>query len=61
MATFLKASLPSILPAHPAMHELTHHWHTIYHSAAGMALHGLLTLPLMLAASGVLAWHGFST
>ncbi|MEO6117632.1 MAG: NADH-quinone oxidoreductase subunit L [Methylotenera sp.] len=43
--------------AHPAMHELTHHWHTIYHSAAGMALHGLMSLPFALAASGVgLAW-----
>ncbi|OGV75567.1 MAG: NADH-quinone oxidoreductase subunit L [Methylotenera sp. RIFCSPLOWO2_02_FULL_45_14] len=43
--------------AHPAMHELTHHWHTIFHSAAGMALHGLMTLPFALAASGVgLAW-----
>ena len=42
---------------HPAMHELTHHWHTIYHSASGMALHGLLTLPFALAVSGVaLAW-----
>ncbi len=44
--------------AHPAMHELTHHWHTIYHSAAGMALHGLMSLPFVLAASGVgLAWY----
>jgi NADH-quinone oxidoreductase subunit L len=43
--------------AHPAMQELTHHWHTIYHSASGMALHGLLTLPFALASSGVgLAW-----
>ena len=43
--------------AHPAMHELTHHWHTIFHSAAGMALHGLMSLPFVLAASGVLtAW-----
>jgi NADH-quinone oxidoreductase subunit L len=43
--------------AHPAMHELTHHWHTIFHSAIGMALHGLMTLPFALAASGVvLAW-----
>lgn len=43
--------------AHPAMHELTHHWHTIFHSAAGMAIHGLMTLPFLLAASGVaLAW-----
>ena len=43
--------------AHPAMHELTHHWHTIFHSAAGMALHGLMSVPFALAASGVaVAW-----
>ena len=43
--------------AHPAMHELTHEWHTVFHSAAGMALHGLMSLPFVLAASGVgLAW-----
>jgi len=43
--------------AHPAMQELTHHWHHIFHSAAGMALHGFMTLPFALAASGVaLAW-----
>jgi len=43
--------------AHPAMHELTHHWHTIFHSPAGMAIHGLITLPFALALSGVvLAW-----
>ncbi len=43
--------------AHPAMHELTHHWHTVFHSATGMAIHGLMTLPFLLAASGVgLAW-----
>ncbi len=42
---------------HPAMQELTHHWHTIFHSATGMALHSLITLPFLLAASGVgLAW-----
>lgn len=43
--------------AHPAMHELTHEWHEVIHSAAGMALHGLMSLPFALAASGVgLAW-----
>jgi NADH-quinone oxidoreductase subunit L len=43
--------------AHPAMHELAHHWHHIFHSAAGMALHGFMTLPFALAASGVfVAW-----
>ena len=43
--------------AHPAMHELAHHWHDIFHSAAGMALHGFMTLPFALAASGVfVAW-----
>jgi NADH-quinone oxidoreductase subunit L len=43
--------------AHPAMYELTHNWHHIFHSAAGMALHGFTTLPFALAASGVVvAW-----
>ncbi|OIQ92803.1 NADH-quinone oxidoreductase subunit L [mine drainage metagenome] len=43
--------------SHPAMHELTHHWHTIFHSSVGMALHGFMSLPFVLAASGViLAW-----
>ena len=43
--------------AHPAMHELTHHWHSVFHTSAGMALHGLMSLPFVLAASGVaLAW-----
>jgi len=43
--------------AHPAMQELTHHWHHVFHSPAGMALHGFMTLPFALAASGVaVAW-----
>lgn len=43
--------------AHPAMHTLTHHWHTILHSASGMAWHSLTSLPFILAVSGVgLAW-----
>ena len=43
--------------AHPAMEDLTHHFNTVLHTPAGMALHGLMTLPFMLAASGVLvAW-----
>ena len=43
--------------AHPAMQELTLEWHEKLHSAAGMALQGLLSLPFLLAASGVvLAW-----
>jgi len=42
---------------HPAMEHLTHHYHEILHSPAGMALHGFMTLPFILAASGVLlAW-----
>jgi NADH-quinone oxidoreductase subunit L len=50
---FFKGVITVDSAAHPAMHELTHHWHTIYHSAVGMALHGLMTLPFALAASGV--------
>jgi len=43
--------------AHSAMLELTHHWHNIFHSATGMAIHGFMTLPFALAASGVfVAW-----
>ena len=43
--------------AHPAMYELTHEWHEVIHSAAGMAYHGLMSLPFLLASSGVaLAW-----
>jgi len=39
--------------AHPVMHELAHH----FHGAFAMALHGLTTLPFILAASGVaLSW-----
>ncbi len=42
---------------HPAMGHLTHHYHEILHSPVGMALHGFMTLPFILAASGVLlAW-----
>lgn len=43
--------------AHPAMQHLAHHYHELLHSPAGMALHGFLTLPFALAASGVaLSW-----
>ena len=39
--------------AHPVMHELKHH----FHSAFAMAVHGLTSLPFLLAASGVgLSW-----
>lgn len=40
--------------AHPAMETLSHHFHEVLHSPVGMALHGLMTLPFVLAASGVL-------
>ncbi len=44
--------------AHPAMEDLAHHFNTVLHTPAGMALHGLLTLPFLLATSGVvLAWY----
>ncbi len=43
--------------AHPAIEDLTHHFNTVLHTPAGMALHGFMTLPFVLAASGVLvAW-----
>ena len=42
---------------HPAMMELAQHYAEKLHSPAGMALHGFLTLPFFLAASGVaFAW-----
>ena len=54
---FFKGVIVVDSAAHPAMHELTHEWHEVFHSAAGMALHGLMSLPFILAASGVgLAW-----
>ena len=43
--------------SHPAMAHLAHHYSEFLHSPAGMALHGFMTLPFILAASGVvLAW-----
>ena len=55
--SFFKDAILVDSAAHPAMHALTHHWHSVFHTSAGMALHGLMTLPFMLAASGVgLAW-----
>ena len=42
---------------HPAMMQLAHHYAEKLHSPASMAWHGFLTLPFVLAASGVaLAW-----
>ncbi len=42
---------------HGAMEELTHHFVTILHTPAKMALHGFATLPFALAVFGVLlAW-----
>jgi NADH-quinone oxidoreductase subunit L len=43
--------------SHPVMLELTRHYEEHLHSPAGMALDGLLSLPFLLAAIGViLAW-----
>ena len=42
---------------HPAMMEMAKYYAEYFHSPAGMALHGFLSLPFLLAASGVaLAW-----
>ncbi len=47
--------------AHPAMEDLAHHFNTVLHTPAGMALHGLLTLPFLLATSGVVvAWFFYT-
>ena len=46
---------------HPAMAELAHHYAEHLHSPAGMALHGFMSLPFVLAASGVLlAWFFYT-
>lgn len=43
--------------SHPAMARFAQHYVEVLHSPLGMALHGFLTLPFLLAASGVLmAW-----
>lgn len=47
--------------SHPAMAHLAQHYAEKLHSAAGMALHGFLTLPFLLAALGVgLAWFFYT-
>ncbi|MDX1914895.1 MAG: NADH-quinone oxidoreductase subunit L [Methylophilus sp.] len=54
---FFKGVITINAEAHPAMEHLTHHYHEFLHTPAGMALHGLMTLPFILAASGVaLSW-----
>jgi NADH-quinone oxidoreductase subunit L len=46
---------------HPAMTELAQHYAEHFHSPAGMALRGFLSLPFVLAASGVaLAWFFYT-
>ena len=46
---------------HPAMTELAHHYAEHLHTPAGMALRGFLSLPFVLAASGVvLAWFFYT-
>lgn len=51
---FFKGVIHVNQEAHPVMATLAHHWHEIYHSPSGMALHGLMTVPFFLALSGVL-------
>ena len=42
---------------HTAIEHLTHHYHELLHSPAGMAIHGFLTVPFALALLGVvLSW-----
>ncbi len=55
--SFFKDAIMVDAASHPAMEHLSHHYHEILHSPVGMALHGVLTLPFLLAASGVaVAW-----
>jgi len=50
---FFKDSIVNDIARHPAMQELASH----FHSASGMALHSLQTVPLWLAVAGVVtAW-----
>jgi NADH-quinone oxidoreductase subunit L len=43
---------------HPAMRELQHHFMEHFHSAAGMGIHSLLSLPFFLALAGVVSsWY----
>jgi NADH-quinone oxidoreductase subunit L len=54
---FFSAAILVDSASHPAMAHLAHHYIENLHSPAGMALHGLTSLPFFLAASGVaLAW-----
>jgi NADH-quinone oxidoreductase subunit L len=47
--------------SHPAMAHLAQHYAEKLHSPAGMALHGFITLPFLLAALGVgLAWFFYT-
>lgn len=39
---------------HPSMQHLAHHFHESLHTPSGMALHGFMTMPFVLAALGVL-------
>ncbi|MDH5540927.1 MAG: NADH-quinone oxidoreductase subunit L, partial [Rhizobacter sp.] len=51
---FFEGAIVNDISRHPAMQELASHFHT----AAGMALHSLQTVPLWLALAGVvLAWY----
>ena len=54
---FFSAAIMVDSTSHPAMAHLAHHYAEVLHSPAGMALHGFMTLPFLLAALGVgLAW-----
>jgi proton-translocating NADH-quinone oxidoreductase, chain L len=58
---FFKGVIYVDYAAHPAMQEMAHHWHSTMHNAAGMAIHGLQSVPFALAASGVLlAWFFYT-
>jgi len=46
----------AVLPEHPAMAELAHHWH----GWVAYALHGITTLPFWLVVAGfVVAWYSY--
>ena len=59
--SFFKGVIAVDSAKHPATAELAHHYAEHFHSAAGMALQGFLSLPFVLATSGVLlAWFFYT-
>jgi NADH-quinone oxidoreductase subunit L len=55
---FLKDAIFVDNDKHPAMAQLAHEFHEVFHGAAGMALHGLSAAPFWLSLAGIVAaWY----